>query len=71
MPWVIKKFAWLFFRTMKVSGAEAVIAAASPFIGQGESAVSLPSAASIGSSLKLKSRLLFSFSAWSSPLLTS
>jgi len=30
--------AWFFFKTMNVSGAEAVIAAASPFIGQGESA---------------------------------
>lgn len=38
MGWVVKKFAWIFFKSMKVSGAEAVIAAASPFIGQGESA---------------------------------
>ncbi|TFL04861.1 Na+ dependent nucleoside transporter C-terminus-domain-containing protein [Pterulicium gracile] len=38
MQWVIKHFAWFFFRTMNVSGAEAVIAAASPFVGQGESA---------------------------------
>ena len=30
--------AWFFFKTMNVSGAEAVVAAASPFIGQGESA---------------------------------
>lgn len=27
--------AWLFFKLMNVSGAEAVIAAASPWIGQG------------------------------------
>lgn len=38
MQWVIAKFAWFFFKTMNVSGAEAVVAAASPFIGQGESA---------------------------------
>lgn len=38
MQWIIKKFAWFFFKTMNVSGAEAVVAAASPFIGQGESA---------------------------------
>ena len=30
--------AWFFFKTMNVSGAEAVIAAASPFVGMGESA---------------------------------
>ncbi|KAI9437570.1 Na+ dependent nucleoside transporter C-terminus-domain-containing protein [Lactarius indigo] len=38
MQWVIKNFAWFFFKTMNVSGAEAVVAAASPFLGQGESA---------------------------------
>ncbi|KAG6920104.1 hypothetical protein DXG01_010172 [Tephrocybe rancida] len=38
MQWVIKNFAWLFFKLLNVSGAEAVVAAASPFIGQGESA---------------------------------
>ncbi|KAF8316376.1 hypothetical protein DL93DRAFT_2056397 [Clavulina sp. PMI_390] len=38
MQWLIGKFAWFFFKTMNVSGAEAVVAAASPFIGQGESA---------------------------------
>ena len=38
MQWVIAKFAWLFFKLMNVSGAEAVVAAASPWIGQGESA---------------------------------
>ncbi|TDL26041.1 hypothetical protein BD410DRAFT_784065 [Rickenella mellea] len=38
MQWVIKKFAWFFFKIMNVSGAEAVVAAASPWIGQGESA---------------------------------
>jgi len=38
MQWLISKFAWFFFKTMNVSGAEAVVAAASPFIGQGESA---------------------------------
>lgn len=38
MQWIIKHFAWFFFKTMNISGAEAVIAAASPWIGQGESA---------------------------------
>lgn len=38
MQWVIKNFAWLFFKLLNVSGAEAVVAAASPWIGQGESA---------------------------------
>ncbi|KAK0567055.1 hypothetical protein OC861_002926 [Tilletia horrida] len=39
LSWVIKKFAWFFYRLMGISGAEAVVAAASPFIGQGENAV--------------------------------
>jgi nucleoside permease NupC len=30
--------AWFFFKLMNVSGAEAVVASASPWIGQGESA---------------------------------
>ncbi|TFK25514.1 H+/nucleoside cotransporter [Coprinopsis marcescibilis] len=38
MQWFISKFAWFFFKIMDVSGAEAVVAAASPWIGQGESA---------------------------------
>jgi len=38
MQQIIKHFAWFFFETMNVSDAEAVVAAASPFIGQGESA---------------------------------
>ncbi len=38
MQWIIKNFAWFFFKTMNVSGAVAVFAAASPFLGQGESA---------------------------------
>lgn len=37
--WFIGKFAVFFFWAMRVSGAEAVVAAASPFIGQGESAM--------------------------------
>ncbi|KAF6226450.1 hypothetical protein HO133_009316 [Letharia lupina] len=37
--WFIGKFAVFFFWSMRVSGAEAVVAAASPFIGQGESAM--------------------------------
>lgn len=32
------KSAWLFFKLLNVSGAEAVVAASSPWIGQGESA---------------------------------
>ncbi|KAA8910271.1 NupC family nucleoside cotransporter [Sphaerosporella brunnea] len=39
LHWFVSKFAQFFFWTMKVSGAEAVVAAASPFIGQGESAM--------------------------------
>lgn len=35
----IGKFAVFFFWSLRVSGAEAVVAAASPFIGQGESAM--------------------------------
>lgn len=38
MQWLIRHFAWFFFKLMGVSGAEAVVAAASPWIGQGESA---------------------------------
>jgi CNT family concentrative nucleoside transporter len=38
MQWIIKNFAWFFFKTMNVSGAEAVVASASPFVGGGESA---------------------------------
>jgi CNT family concentrative nucleoside transporter len=38
MQWMIGKFAWFFFKTMNVSGAEAVVAAASPWVGLGESA---------------------------------
>jgi len=39
LQWFIGKFASFFFWSMKVSGAEAVVASASPFIGQGESAM--------------------------------
>jgi CNT family concentrative nucleoside transporter len=39
LHWFIEKFATFFFWSMKVSGGEAVVAAASPFIGQGESAM--------------------------------
>jgi len=39
LQWCIGKFAVFFFWSMRVSGAEAVVAAASPFIGQGESAM--------------------------------
>ncbi|KAG8533801.1 uncharacterized protein KY384_001542 [Bacidia gigantensis] len=39
LQWFIGKFAIFFFWTLRVSGAEAVVASASPFIGQGESAI--------------------------------
>ena len=38
MQWLIKNFAWFFFKLLNVSGAEAVVASASPWVGQGESA---------------------------------
>jgi CNT family concentrative nucleoside transporter len=39
VQWFIGKFAAFFFWSMRVSGSESVVAAASPFIGQGESAM--------------------------------
>ncbi|CAJ2512707.1 Uu.00g008260.m01.CDS01 [Anthostomella pinea] len=39
IQWFVGKFAAFFFWTLRVSGAEAVVAAATPFIGQGESAM--------------------------------
>ncbi|KAK4151718.1 Sodium/nucleoside cotransporter 2 [Chaetomidium leptoderma] len=39
LQWFISKFAVFFFWSLRVSGAEAVVAAATPFIGQGESAM--------------------------------
>lgn len=39
MQWLIKRFAWLMVRVMDTSGSESVVAAASPFVGQGESAL--------------------------------
>ena len=39
IQWFVAKFAVFFFWSMRVSGAEAVVAAATPFIGQGESAM--------------------------------
>jgi CNT family concentrative nucleoside transporter len=39
LQWFIKKFATFVFWALGVSGAEAVVAAATPFIGQGESAM--------------------------------
>lgn len=39
IQWFIGKFAVFFFWSLRVSGAEAVVASASPFIGQGESAM--------------------------------
>jgi concentrative nucleoside transporter, CNT family len=39
LQWLVVKFASFFFWALRVSGAEAVVAAASPFLGQGESAI--------------------------------
>ena len=39
IQWFVGKFAVFFFWSMRISGAEAVVAAATPFIGQGESAM--------------------------------
>ncbi|KAK1760151.1 Na+ dependent nucleoside transporter C-terminus-domain-containing protein [Echria macrotheca] len=39
LQWFVEKFAIFFFWSLRVSGAEAVVAAATPFIGQGESAM--------------------------------
>ncbi|KAK4096600.1 hypothetical protein N658DRAFT_346275 [Parathielavia hyrcaniae] len=39
LQWFIGKFAVFFFWSLRVSGAEAIVAAATPFIGQGESAM--------------------------------
>lgn len=39
LTWVIRKAAWFFYKTFGISGAEAVVAVASPFIGQGENVV--------------------------------
>ncbi len=39
IQWFVGKFAVFFFWALKVSGAEAVVASATPFIGQGESAM--------------------------------
>ena len=39
IQWFIKKFATFVFWALGVTGAEAVVAAATPFIGQGESAM--------------------------------
>ncbi|KAI5960517.1 hypothetical protein KGF57_001913 [Candida theae] len=39
IQWGIRKFAYFFFWSLRVSGAEAMTAAASPFIGIGESAI--------------------------------
>ncbi|KAJ3065330.1 hypothetical protein HDU98_011307 [Podochytrium sp. JEL0797] len=39
MQYLVGKFAWLMVRLMDTSGAESVVAAASPFVGMGESAL--------------------------------
>lgn len=38
LQWVIAKVGWVFLKLFNVSGAEAVVVTATPFIGQGESA---------------------------------
>jgi len=38
LSWIVVRFAKFFFWAMNVSGAEAVVAVASPFVGQGENA---------------------------------
>ena len=39
IQWFVRKFAVFFFWAMRISGAEAVVASATPFVGQGESAM--------------------------------
>lgn len=39
LQWVVRHVAIFFFWMLRVSGAEAVVAAATPFVGQGESAM--------------------------------
>lgn len=39
IQWFVRKFAGFVFWAMGVSGAEAIVAAATPFIGQGESSL--------------------------------
>ncbi|ORY04642.1 hypothetical protein K493DRAFT_322897 [Basidiobolus meristosporus CBS 931.73] len=39
MQWMVRKVAWFMVRVMGTSGAESTVAAASPFVGQGESAL--------------------------------
>lgn len=39
MTWVLKKFGWFFSKSFGLSGAESIVAAASPFIGQGENCI--------------------------------
>lgn len=39
LQWLVGKFAVMFFWLLQVSGAEAVVCAATPFVGQGESAI--------------------------------
>ncbi|GAA94992.1 glycoside hydrolase family 63 protein [Mixia osmundae IAM 14324] len=39
LSWILVRFAWFFFKTLRISGAEAIAATACPFIGQGESAI--------------------------------
>ncbi|KAK7471168.1 hypothetical protein VKT23_002579 [Stygiomarasmius scandens] len=38
MQWILKKLAWFFYKIMNISGAEAIVATASPVVGQGDSA---------------------------------
>ncbi|KAJ1888201.1 hypothetical protein LPJ66_008694 [Kickxella alabastrina] len=36
IQWMLKRLGWFFYKTLGVSGAESIVAAASPFIGQAE-----------------------------------
>ncbi|EPQ29257.1 uncharacterized protein PFL1_03012 [Pseudozyma flocculosa PF-1] len=62
MSWCVKKFAWFFFKLMGISGAEAVVAAASPFIGQGENAVLVQSFLDLMTNAELFQILVSGFS---------
>lgn len=39
LQWFVQKFAVFFFWSMQVTGVEAIVAVACPFVGQGESAI--------------------------------
>ncbi|KAJ2592586.1 hypothetical protein H4R99_006361 [Coemansia sp. RSA 1722] len=39
MQWLLRRFGWFFYKMLNVSGSESIAAAASPFVGQSESAL--------------------------------